>query len=333
MLRILISLALALFASMTTAKDLSLDEIRQALLDKEVVILGATFYYHDLGPTANSLRDWKLVEGDETTGYKFFWDAYASANLRGKRGRVISINLEPRKVGEIDAFGKPIDASRVINPYIQVIVRADDDARLMGTTGHFGYMIGRSIQLASRMDALKSEIEKHLARLIGKPLYKTGHTKLLDAGMSLQDLLEPNKRKLARDYETKNLTPMKVVDAKLLEAENAVVIKVELPNGASRLLFGELEYYDSASGPASTVLDRMQISAVEKIPSKFSPKELAAIKEGKIFRGMSEDALYCSWGYADKINDWGRGGAQHIYAGSQYVYVDGKVVRDWQSVE
>lgn len=338
MLRTLISLALALFASMTTAKDLSLDEIRTLLLDKEVVILGPSFGGY--GQMANSLVDWYLVKGDETIGYKRVSAAYshASANLRGKRGRVISVEeatflLKPKKVGETDAFGKPIDASRVINPYIQVIVKAGDDDGLIGTTSYFGNMVGHSIQLASRMDALKSEIENHLARLIGKPLYKTGYTKLLDAALSLQDLLERNKRELARDYETKNLTPMKVVDAKFLEAENAVVIKVELPNGASRLLFGELDYYDSDSAYKPTVLERMQISAVDKIPSKFSAKELAAIKEGKIFRGMSEDALYCSWGYSDKTNDWGRGGKQHIYPGGQYVYVDGKVVRDWQSVK
>jgi hypothetical protein len=331
-------LALFLSAFVVHAKDLSLEETRATLVGQPVVVLGSAFGGY--GSLSNLLVEWYLVKGDETAGFKRISvaGAYAPAEIVGKRGKVISVeesqtSLRPSKVGQTDAFGKPIDASRVTNPYLQVIVKMDDDGLLIGTTNFFGNMLGHSIQLASRMDAIRAEVDGNLARLIGKTLYKTGYTKLLESALSLQDLLDRNKRGLALDYETRNLTPLKVVDAKFLEAGNAVVIKVELPNGASRLLFGELDYYDMEVGYKQTTLERMQISAVEKIPSKFSPKEVVAIKEGNIFRGMSEDALYWSWGYSEKTNDWGRAGKQHIYAGKQYVYVDGKVVRDWQSVK
>lgn len=58
----------------------------------------------------------------------------------------------------------------------------------------------------------------------------------------------------------------------------------------------------------------------------------AAIKESTLFLGMSQDALFWSWGYPEKTNDWGSGGKQYIYSGSQYVYVRAKKVTGWQSL-
>lgn len=326
---------LALFASTAIAKDLSLAGIREILLGQEVLVLGPTFRLSGQAP--DSLRDWYFVERGETQEYKKVVkvNPHAPATIRGTRGYVISVEeanvfYKSKKVGETDPFGEPIDASRVINPYIQVVVKIGEDANFVAVTNYFSNMMGRSIQLASRAGTLATEIQGHLASLIGKPLYKTGYSEVFDGALSLPELLDDTKRRLARDFHTKNLTPMKVMDAKFLEDANAVVLKVELPDGQTRLLFGDLYFYDSKSA-AKSILERMGISAVGKIPSTFSAKELSAIKEGKIFRGMSEDALFCSWGYPKKTNDWGKAGEQHVY-GRQYVYVEGKTVRDWQSI-
>ncbi len=134
-----------------------------------------------------------------------------------------------------------------------------------------------------------------------------------------------------QDRGINNLTPLIIRDTKYLEAEDAVVLKVELPDGGVRLLFEDLYGYDSDNRRKVTQSQRINISAAERIPSKFSKKELAAIKDGAIFRGMSEDALYWSLGYSERVNDWGNGGKQHIYRGGFYVYVIGMKVRDWQS--
>jgi hypothetical protein len=79
-------------------------------------------------------------------------------------------------------------------------------------------------------------------------------------------------------------------------------------------------------------MQRMGIGAEDRIPAKFTSREIAAIKGGKIFAGMSERALYWSWGYPQKTNDWGRGGEQMIYVDSHYVYVRGGVVHDLQTL-
>lgn len=336
MRKTLLFLAFFLSALVAHAKDLSLDEIRTTLLGQQIIVLGSAF--NGYGSLSNSLVDWKIVTGDEHSG--FYSDlrasSYAPVKIRGKRGQVIFVgeaqsSIKSNNVNKIDVFGKKIDESRVKNPYIYVVVKMDDDEILVKTEGYFGRMLGREMQLASRMDAMQKELDVHLARLIGKTLYKTGYTKLLDSMLSIQDLLDRNKREQSRDYITENLTPLKVIDAKFIEAAYAVAIKIELPNRETRILFGELDY-DFEVGSKPVTLESMKISAVEKISLKFSPKEIAAIKNGYIFRGMSEDALRWSWGYAEKINDWGRGGKQKIYPGGQYVYVSGNVVRDWQSV-
>ena len=340
MLRAILLLVTVLFAPFASPSGLSLEEIRGRLLNQEVVVLGNSIS----SGSQQGLVDWYLVSGDEASGYKekkepFRVRLFAPETVRGKRGVVLSVeqadsSLSRKNVGEKDAFGKVISDSQVRNPYINVVVRVLDDDLLISTTSYYIVMVGMSLRIASRADSLKKEVENILTNSIGKKLYKAGYTKLYDSALSLKDLLDQKKRELSRDYETKSLTPLKVVDAKFLEAENAVVIKVELPDGQTRLLFGDLRSYDNEHGNrAKPSLQRMRISAEEKIPSKFSPKELTAIKEGKIFRGMSEDALHWSWGYAEKVNDWGRGGKQHIFHERQFVYVDGQGVRDWQSIK
>jgi hypothetical protein len=69
-----------------------------------------------------------------------------------------------------------MDSSRVINPRINVIVKVRDGDILIGTTDQYDHMIGKSLQLASRAETLKKEIENNLARLVGKNLYKAGYT-------------------------------------------------------------------------------------------------------------------------------------------------------------
>lgn len=355
MLRTALLLITLLLASVAMAKDLSLEEIRAQLLNQEVVVLGTSFSGDRY--LSGFLVDWYLVKGDAVTGFERIDRLRASSRapetfqekmdrltaewrvpetFRGKRGFVVSIEFASEKAGEKDAFGNQIDNSRVKNPYIKVVVKVPDGEVLIGTTHYYNSIIGRTLQLVSVADSLKKEIESHLAKLIGKTLYKAGYTKLLDSTLSSKELLDRDKRELYLDHDTKNLTPLKVIDTKFLEAERVVVLKVELPNGETRLLFGESDNYDITYPYKRTLLQRIGISAEEKIPEKFSRNELAAIKGGEILRGMSLEALYWSWGYPEKTNDYGRGGKQliyHINYGNQYIYVDGKMVRNWQFIQ
>lgn len=333
MLRLVLIFFTCTLISSAAARDMSLAQIRGELINQEVVVLGQSF------SLTSGLFDWHVVTGDVTTGYRHASrDSYAPESIRGTRGIVVSIEQAGststrNAVAEKDAFGDEIGDSRILNPYINVVVRMLADNLLVRTTGYYPSMLGRTLHLASRADSIKKEVEHTLTQLMGKTLYNAGYTSLLDSTLSVRDLLDYNKRTYSRDRNTNNLTPLKVVDAKFLEAENAVVVKVELPDGDLKLLFGSLEHYETKLGYIPTRLQRLNISAEEKIPSRFSARELAAIKNKQIFRGMSQDALYWSWGYPKTSNDWGRGGKQHIYGDSQYVYVQGGTVTDWQTLQ
>ncbi|MBP6152538.1 MAG: hypothetical protein KA413_03650 [Candidatus Methylopumilus sp.] len=171
-----------------------------------------------------------------------------------------------------------------------------------------------------------------MSQLVGKKLYKTGFTEIFETSINVDGLLDYKFRENYSDKDVENLTPLKVVETKFLFSIMAVVLKVELPNKQEKLLFGNLKDYYTKYGFKRTELQRMGISAEEKIPSIFSKEEINAIRNRLIFRGMSQRALSWSWGYPSKSNDWGRGGTQDIYNGVDYVYIKNDKVIDWQSI-
>jgi hypothetical protein len=76
----------------------------------------------------------------------------------------------------------------------------------------------------------------------------------------------------------------------------------------------------------------LDLSAELSIPAAFTKRESEAIRKHEIFQGMSEDALWWSWGFSDESNNWGNAGKQYIFGKYRYVYVrDGKIV-DWQLI-
>jgi hypothetical protein len=189
------------------------------------------------------------------------------------------------------------------------------------------------MQFAAKAHDRKAKIEQELSHYIGKKIYKTGYTELFPPTTELNDLLDSTKRRISIDRHIENLVQLKIIDTKLIDSANAVVLRVELPNGDTRLLFGQLTFYDKPETFKQTVLQKMGISAEERIPSKFTKKEIANIREGRIFIGMSEDALYWARGYPEQTNNWGKGGEQLIYSFSRYVYLQGGIIRDFQNLE
>lgn len=331
--------------SFANARDLTLENIRRELDGQHVMILGDAFppvapaFERYTPEIANKLVDWFRVDGTPETGFqrsKGVGDR-APISIRGQTAQIVRIEetrsvLETRTPGGTDVFGKPIVEGAVKNPYITVVVQMADGSTHYGATGYYNTLVGRTLQLMSRIERNRAQIGGYLESLRGKTLYKLGYTQIYRPDAALSDLLSYSRRTLAREYGVENLTSMKVVDSKYLEAENAAVLKVSLPSGATQLLFGDLQFYDSEYSYPVSQLERMGIRAVERIPPKFTSRELASIRKGEIFRGMSEDALYASWGYSTKTNDWGRGGKQHIYGTSQYVYITNGVISDWQSL-
>ncbi|MBS3920342.1 MAG: hypothetical protein KG012_15835 [Deltaproteobacteria bacterium] len=112
------------------------------------------------------------------------------------------------------------------------------------------------------------------------------------------------------------------------------MLKVEFLNGKTGLIFGDLHRLDTPITEENLFKEVttyfLKNIDKDKGLKEFTEKEIQAIKEGTILKGMSKTALWVSIGPASKENDWGSGGKQLIYGDRFYVYIkDGKVI-DWQ---
>lgn len=330
MKKLFVLLVALCLSSTIFAKDLTFGEIQRLLLDKEVIISAG--HVSSDSNFANRLSDWKWYEQDSIVGYRKELDfrKFVPATLRGSRARVVQIDTV-KAVPKTDAFGKPVDASAVKNPYIELIVQLDGTDQFIGTTGYYITITRGSLTLVEELERAHQFAAPKLKSLVGKTLYNNADTRLLDGSIGRSDILSYSKRTTAVDRGVANLTKMTVSEFAFIDEQNAVILKVVLPDGTSRILYGDFSYY-AARGSDFTDLERLGINAYERIPSKFTAKEVAAIKEKTIFQGMSEDALFWSWGSPEKTNNYGQGGMQYVYGAGQYVYVTGKRVRDFQTL-
>lgn len=90
--------------------------------------------------------------------------------------------------------------------------------------------------------------------------------------------------------------------------------------------------YKAALPPAESDFD--EAADLRKLGGRVTAAALAIeeLMVGILSSTLLQEALYYSWGYPEKSNDWGRGGKQIIFPGGQNVYLDGKLIRDWQSL-
>ncbi len=316
------------------AGEKRLSEIKKDLLNQQVVIHGRVV---TISPEKQILWEWKVVELglDGEYSLKPGRDLFVPAEIRGAKGKVISVNLKnsvPSHSNKNDAFGKSVTQGDPLNPELKIVVELED-RNLISTEGRYSSLIRDAFQFEQAENTFKNEIERNLAELLGKNLYSTGFAKLIKANISESDLSNPIVREKSLIENPKNLSPLKIVDTRYLEDEGAIVLKVKLPDASEALLWGDLRSYNLSREYKATKLDRMGIDLEEKIPSKFSRRERDAIKGDKIIRGMSEDALYWTIGFPETFNDWGSGGKQYIYyRGTLYIYLKNGVVVDWQSI-
>ena len=127
---------------------------------------------------------------------------------------------------------------------------------------------------------------------------------------------------------------MTIVAAKYIDRYDLIIWKLQLDSG--RFVIGASRYRDedvSANRNDNSFLGRSIGTLLLNIPPNLTEREISAIRDRKIFRGMSRQAVIYSWGSASE-NDYGKGGKQLVYGDNQFVYLDntGKVT-DWQTID
>lgn len=325
---ILLLLLSLLTKGVATAEDKTLGEIRKELLGAEVVIFGQKF------GTLDKLLDWKEATETSSGVYYLPLAKLAPYSLKGQRGTVIAIQpaqrqpLRGSRGATKDVFGESVADDARVNPLLEVFVKMPDGV-LIGASAYYGPLFGTygRLALATQVDKERREFERAISALVGRTIYPVAYSSILPSDIDLDTVSNLTTTKAAELRDVPNLTPVKITRAAYVETEHAAVLRVDLGNGRSGIVFARL-LQNAGTQPLTA---RVTSGFLSTVPSWLTPQEIDAIKRGSIFRGMSLDALHYAVGFPDKKNDWGRGGLQLVYGTHLMVYVRDKRVVDWQS--
>jgi PEGA domain len=330
------------------ARDMTLAEFRNSYLNQRILILQG----HDIG---GSLGGWQPVKQAKDGSFQidFGKSAFISFKYMDQTPTIIAIRESSgggtllSKGGQKNAMGEKLTDDDIVNPYVDVFVRFDD-GQLAKYTSFVSLIRDRSaknlnqdpdsweMQLlpVSVRDAHAEIVARNLSNAMGQKVYAVHDSLLFGRDITTVELLDIRSRLTKRIQDVPLLTPMTIVAAKYNDRYDLIVWKLQLADG--REIISAARYRDedlSEIGNDNSFLGRSIGRLLLRIPSNLTSEELAAISARKIFRGMSQQAVFYSWGVTNE-NDYGRGGRQLVYGENQFVYLDnsGKVT-DWQSLD
>lgn len=321
--------------SASTQAPRTLGEIRAVLLNQEIMIVGSKMRgLRGQYQGQDVFLSWCM---GEPTKYGCQLEN-APYTLHGARGTIKAVQIAESylqaRPGGVDAFGEQRSEDAMVNPYIHVVARLHDGMSIF-TTGYYITIVGAYGQLilADQADRAKQTILPQMDALVGKRIYTIGYSQVLAADTPLTEVIDLLSHLKNRLSDIPNLTPLTITKVRYVDSLEGVIAKVEfLGNRAGIVLLRPNKEMKSVWKPGTSLLQKLTAAGfLPEIPSDLSLREIEAIKNGTIFRTMSKRALYYSWGFPAKENDWGRGGKQYVY-GQQYVYVQSEKVTDWQSI-
>lgn len=319
LLRNIFLAVLVLSAALCAEDKQTLASIRAKFLNQQILIDG---HIADVGK-GPQLLSWSLAE----KGQRIFAERL-NASYRGKSAIVTSITMHDNQADKVNAMGDVTPVDQIVNPYFDLVATLEDGTAVVWT----GYpsMMSSDIHLASENKAKAVTIRDALNGMIGKTVYATGFSRLYKPDSSLGDLLS-SQAIIYQITLPPLFKPIEIVSAKYNEAENVTILKLKLPDGSLALAFTPSLMLNQEDGP---IEDKILFGFLTELPSSLTPKEISAIQERTIFRGMSDIAVEYCLGSPDHKNDWGRGGKQLVYFdGRIFVYMDSKgTVEDWQTL-
>jgi hypothetical protein len=312
-----------------------------------------------------------ILQGNNVSGFLGGWEPYqrsadGSFHADFSAGAFVSyqykdqtptvIAIQQSDVGgslkqrQENAMGESLSDDDVVNPSVDVFVRFDDGqiARYSNIVSNIRDYYkphsdqdwwekdrwGKEFMLVSDRDAHAGMINRDLPNAVGQKLYAVHDSLLFGPDITSDNLVSQlGTRESKRISDLPLLVPMTVIAAKYNERYDFIAWKLQLPDG--RQIISAARYRDDGvgkNGNDNSFLERSIGTLLLKIPSSLTSQEITAIRERKIFRGMSRKAVFYSWGFTGE-NNWGRGGYQLEYGGGQFVYLDSSGrVTDWQSV-
>ena len=321
-------------------------EFRKKYLGQRIVI----FEGQDISGSLGGWEPMKVAGGDSFEN-DFSKGAFIKFAYKEENPTIIAIKkstgggLHRPNEGQSNILGESLSDDDEVNPYVDVFVRFDDGqiAKYSNYANLItGYIAGAAdpdedrwdvpfITVSDR-DSHAAIINQNLPNTIGQKLFAIYDSLVLDVDITPAELLDVAKRydKTLRDIPL--LVPMTIVGAKYNDRYDFIAWKLRLPNGREVISAARYrEIIGSKYGNDNSFLGRCAGTLLLKIPPPLTLQEVAAIRNRKVFRRMSKQAVFYSWGIT-KENNYGRGGYQLVYGEHQYVYLDsaGRVT-DWQA--
>lgn len=320
----------------------TLGSIRQTYLNQKVVVGGpvATVGGQDF------LLDWSIPLNSGDRFEMAVGDPHLPSTYLGKTAKVIVVQADDAGGGasQTNALGEKNSEDSIVDPYFDLVVEFDDGKLAMATDYPSG--LPGFVELASRREEDAKEITGKLPNVIGKIVYAAGFSNLYRPTATLAELdgtcdinsncgLKAARDKLAPIVDFPLLRPFRIMAAKYIASENGVVLKIRMPDGREALSFTSQQYITDPKLRNKPFLNWITGSLLSAIPHDFTAREVDAVQQGNLFRGMRKHALEYLLGAADKENNWGAAGKQLIYDhGRTFVYLDSKnKVVDWQFLE
>jgi hypothetical protein len=309
---------LALIATLPYGQDRTpLKEFRARFLNQRVIV-NANFST----TTASYLLEWHFAK-EKKGVYEINYSKDVPSTFAGRTGTIIVVQAPA---------GEPSQEDGAYVKWAEAIVRLESGELLLttlfststGTESHESFALVSAREKQKQQNAALAENLQQ--KLKGSSLYLTAYTKVYDEGFNPKtEDLALIKHGLGHSEALITtaplLTSLPVLDVHYFDALDYTQITLQLPSGQKVLYI---------LGCVADTLRPNQICASTSMPPFLTPAEVQAIRNGSIFIGMSEAALYLCLGSPERSNEAVAGTTQLIYA-SSYIYIKDKVIVEIQS--
>jgi hypothetical protein len=258
------------------------------------------------------------------------------AKYRGQTAKVVAVELadaanptQSQTSSSAKPFQKVVSEDAIVDPAFELVAQFADGTFAMTVTRL--EFLGDRARLVSEQSLREAEMARNLPVIIGKSLYATSLSTLYDPDTTIDDI--KSSREILKRLSAARIPlfePLKILAARYISAEDAVLIRLRLPAGTEVVSFTNAQLLDAA--PAnSPFIEKVSGHLLAAVPKDLTANEITAIKQGELFRGMSGAAVFYLFGAPDIETNWGVGGKQRIYLSQISVHFDNKnKVVDWQ---
>ena len=312
-MKYILTIMILLTATLSQAQDrVQLKDYRARFIDQRIIINGSF-----TSTPSVFLSNWQFVKARGGV-YEPDYSKTVPVSFIGRSGVIIAVQAPVK--------GRGLTADQSDDVYVQygeAIVKVDSGELIQ--TALFNVYLSRepgsepsdAFTLASVRERHKREAFALAQQLTGKSLYLTRLTSIYDMGLSLANI-ETLKAGVgyseAKINDAPLLTPIPVVETRYSEARDFTLVVLQLPGAGRRALY-------VLGCIADTLTPKDYACASTSMVSFLSKQEVEAIRESKVFVGMSEIALHMAMDFPRETSKAAVGLTQLVY-GTAYIYLD-----------